>query len=65
MDSRSRENDRGPIARSAGVARALARAQELVDSRPPGPYQAEWCAEAMHVGDSRALLMVELARRPD
>jgi len=65
MDSGSRDNDRARIVRSAGVDRALVRAQELVDSRPPGPYQAEWCAEAMHVGDSRALLMVELARRPD
>jgi hypothetical protein len=65
MDSRSSENERTPIARSPGVARALVRAQQLVDWRPQGPYQVGWCAEAMHVGDSRALLMVELARRPD
>jgi hypothetical protein len=65
MDSRSRDGGRARVPRAAGVDRALVRAQELVDSRPPGPYQVAWCAEAMHVGDSRALLMVELARRPD
>ena len=65
MDSQSHGNERAQPARSAGVDRALVRAQQLVDSRPPGPYRARWCAEAMHVGDSRALLMVELARRPD
>ena len=65
MDSRSHDDERARIARSPGVARALGRAQELVDSRPPGAYRAEWCAEAMHVGDSRALLMLELARRTD
>ena len=65
MDSRSHDDDRERISRTPAVDRALVRAQELVDSRPPGPYQAEWCAEAMHVGDSRALLMLELARLPD
>ena len=64
MDSHSHD-DRARTSRSPGVDRALKHAQHLVDSRPPGPYQAEWCAKAMHVGDSRALLMVELARRPD
>ena len=32
------------------VVQTLARAQFLVDSRPPGPYQAQWCAEALMVG---------------
>ena len=65
MESRSNKSAETAGQRSAGVARAVAHAQRLVDSRPPGPYQPAWCAEAMHVGDSRALMMVELARRPD
>lgn len=64
MDSHSHD-DRARSTRSPGVDRALGRAQQLVDSRPAGPYQAGWYAEAMHVGDSRTLLMLELARRLD
>ncbi len=65
MQPRSNEDGRARRALSPGVARALTRAQQLVDSRPAGPYEVAWCAEAMHVGDSRALAMVELVRRPD
>jgi hypothetical protein len=36
---------------SGPTAQAVAHAQHLVDSRPPGPYQLAWCQEAMHVGD--------------
>jgi hypothetical protein len=64
MDSRAGDNRWTPLERAPRVAQAVAHAQRLVDSRPPGPYQAGWCAAAMHVGDSRALLMVELVRRP-
>ncbi len=63
MDSRSTEAERARREHSPGVARSLVHAQRLVDSRPHGPYQVAWCAEAMHVGDSTALLMLELARR--
>ena len=47
------------------VVQTLARAQQLVDSRPPGPYQDWWCAEASMVGDATALAMVALANRKD
>ena len=47
------------------VAEIVARAQRLVDSRPPGPYQAKWCAEALMVGDANALVMTALASRQD
>jgi hypothetical protein len=36
---------------SGRAAQAVARAQHLVDSRPPGPYELAWCQEAMHIGD--------------
>lgn len=65
-----------PQSRSAAVPRQrvglppsatemMARAQRLVDSRPPGPYDVKWCAEAYHVGDARAIVMVALANRTD
>ena len=47
------------------AVQAVARAQHLVDSRPPGPYQARWCAEALMVGDATALVTVALANRRD
>jgi hypothetical protein len=54
-----------PAALSPFVAQIVARAQRLVDSRPPGPYQAKWCAEALMVGDASALVMTALASRKD
>ena len=36
---------------SRRAAHAVARAQHLVDSRPPGRYQLLWCQWAMHDGD--------------
>jgi hypothetical protein len=42
-------------AASALAAHALARAQDLVDSRPEGAYQLDWCQEAVHVGDLSVL----------
>ena len=47
------------------VVQTLACAQHLVDSRPPGAYQARWCAEALLVGDGTALAMAALANRKD
>jgi hypothetical protein len=47
------------------IVEAVARAQHLVDSRPPGPYQGRWCAEALMVGDATALVMVAVANRED
>jgi hypothetical protein len=47
------------------VVQTLARAQRLVDSRAPGPYQVRWCTEALMVGDASALVMVALANRKD
>ena len=45
------------------TAYVASRAQHLVDSRPPGPYQLKWCQEALYVGDLTALAAVSL-RRP-
>jgi hypothetical protein len=45
------------------TASVASRAQHLVDSRPPGPYQLKWCQEALYVGDLTALAAVSL-RRP-
>jgi hypothetical protein len=39
------------------LSEALARAQVLVDSRPPGEYPLSWCAEAQHVGDMAVLAL--------
>ena len=44
------------------VADVLARAQHLVDSRPAGPYETQWCSEAYFVGVATALATVWLAR---
>jgi hypothetical protein len=64
-DVESRSAHVPPAARSPFVAQIVARAQRLVDSRPPGPYQAKWCAEALMVGDATALEMTALASRTD
>jgi hypothetical protein len=46
------------------AAEAVARAQHLVDSRPPGPYQPAWCQEAMHVGEM-SVAAIALSRRAE
>ena len=52
-----------PAALSPSVVQIVTRAQRLVDSRPPGPYEVEWCAEALMVGDATALAITALANR--
>jgi hypothetical protein len=49
---------------SGGAAQAVARAQYLVDSRPPGRYQLAWCEEARHVGDM-TVAAIALSRRAE
>jgi hypothetical protein len=52
---------------SALAAHAIARAQHLVDSRPEGPYQLDWCQEALHFGDLSVFaisLMTQTATTP-
>lgn len=36
----------------------VARAQHLIDSRPPDAYPLAWCIEALYVGDLTAIAMV-------
>jgi hypothetical protein len=42
------------------IDQAVARAQELVDTRPSGEYSPSWVHEASHVGD---LCVLALALR--
>lgn len=49
------------------AAHAIARAQHLVDSRPEGAYQLDWCQEALHFGDLSVLaiaLMTQATTTP-
>ncbi len=64
-DVESRAANAPRAARSPFVVEIIARAQRLVDSRPPGPYQAKWCAEALMIGDANALVMTALASRKE
>lgn len=45
------------------AGQVVSGAQRLVDSRPTGPYQQEWCRAALHLGDLTALVTVRLRER--
>jgi hypothetical protein len=62
-DDARRTSARTRNARAQQLTEVASRAQHLVDSRPPGPYQLKWCQEALYVGDLTALAAVSL-RRP-
>jgi hypothetical protein len=60
-DDAQRTSAGTPVARpSSLVAHTVSHAQRLVDSRPPGPYQLEWCQEALSIGDFTALAAAAL-----
>jgi hypothetical protein len=51
-----------PRAGEAGAAAAIARAQQLVESRPRGRYTVRWCEEARQFGDLQAIGALLLCR---
>jgi hypothetical protein len=48
------------LAAPALAADPIARAQHLVDSRPQGAYQVDWCQQAIHFGDLSVLAISSL-----